>query len=94
MMALAVVIVLACSFGIGQCGASGDGDDLTRPQDLHTVRVYRNCRDAHAGDWLQIELTNRCTRMAHITRILEYTKEPLVYIATGKPGHVRVLHKL
>ena len=92
MIALAVVIVLACSYGFAQCGASDNGDDLTRPQDLHTARVYENCMNSGPSGTMQ-EITNHCTHVAHITYVLEYTRGPLVYIATGKPGHVRVLHK-
>ena len=88
----AVVVVMACSYGVGQCGAGGNGDDLTRPQDLHAARVYANCMNSDRQGGMA-ELSNQCARIAHISHIVEYTKGPLVYIKTGKRGHVRLLHK-
>lgn len=80
-----VAIVFACS--TSDCGASGMGLDLTRPEDLRVARVYENCLNKSDAD-SQADLSKRCGQEAGIGGITVVTsyKGPMVYIDTGKPG--------
>ena len=83
-------ILLACSFGSGGCGAAGDFNDLTRPQDLQLARAYTHCLHfGSARDQRALRIT--CARESHISILRSEYKGPLVFIDSGKPGHVTQL---
>ncbi len=91
-MILSTVVFLVCSFGVGGCGADGDGLDATRPQDVATVQRYEKCYRVAAAETDLADARERCRKFAGITKIVD---DPSQYKGrwvdfNGKPISVKL----
>lgn len=84
-------VFLFCSYGVGGCGAAGDFDDLTRPQDLQFARAYVSClhHGPNGPTENEARLRASCATSAGISfGTAGSYAGPWVFIKNGKPWHM------